>query len=110
MEIDGRKKQVPFGSKIVVKEQFMVHPIPDHRVNIIGFTTQDAKDEAGLWVTRKDCMQRFSIDRNGRIFRIEVYKEGKFNGMVLADFRFQDKTDKVAQVSSDIRNEKQVFR
>jgi len=116
MEVDGRKKQVPFGSKIVVKEQFMVQPIPDHRVNIIGFTSRNEKDEAGLLVTRKDCMQRFSIDRDGRIFRIEVYKEGKFNGMVLADFRFQDKSDKedkidkVAQITGDIRNKKQLLR
>jgi hypothetical protein len=116
MEVDGRKKQVPFGSKILVKEQFMVHPIPDHRVNIIGFTTQGEKDEAGLLVTRKDCMQRFSIDQDGRIFRIEVYKQGKFNGMVLADFRFQDntgkqdKTDQVAQATGIIQNKKQLIR
>ncbi len=113
MEVDGRKKQVPFGSKIDVKEQFMVHPIPDHRVNIIGFTTEGAKDEAGLLVTREDCVQRFSIDQDGRIFRIEVYREGKFNGMVLADFRCQDKmnkTDTVAQIIGGLHNKKQLFR
>jgi len=105
MEVDGQKKQVPFGSRILVKEQFMVHPISGHRVNIIGFTTQDVKDEAGLVVTRNDCVQRFSIDRDGRIFRIEVYRQGKFNGMVLADFRFRDKTDSIAHVTGGLCNE-----
>ncbi len=110
MDVDGKKQQVPFGSRILVKEQFMVHPIPDHRVNIIGFTTQNVKDEAGLLVTRNDCIQRFSIDRDGQIFRIEVYKHGKFNGMVLADFRFHEKTNSIAQVSGGIRKEKQLLR
>ncbi|MCG8548877.1 MAG: hypothetical protein MI799_00585, partial [Desulfobacterales bacterium] len=103
---------VPFGSRILVKKQFMVHPIPDHRVNIIGFTTQNVRDEAGLPVTRNDCLQRFSIDRDGKIFRIEVYKQGKFNGMVLADFRFQGKSDSIAhvRVSGNIRKKKHLFR
>ncbi|WP_169400726.1 M14 family metallopeptidase [Desulfobacter curvatus] len=110
MDVDGQKKQVPFGSRILVKEQFMVHPIPDHRVNIIGYTTQDMKDEAGFFITKDDCMQRFSIDRDGQIFRIEVYRQGKFNGMVLADFRFRNKPDKIAQITKDICNVEQVFK
>lgn len=104
MDVDGKKQQVPFGSRILVRKKFMVHPIPNHRVNIIGFTTRDMKDEAGLMVTRNDCLQRFSIDRDGQIFRIEVYKQGKFNGMVLADFRLQGKTDSVAQVAPKFVN------
>ncbi|WP_051957860.1 M14 family metallopeptidase [Desulfobacter vibrioformis] len=110
MDVDGQRKQVPFGSRISVKEQFMVHPIPDHRVNIIGFSKQDIEDEAGVLVTRNDCMQRFSIDRDGRIFRIEVYSQGKFNGMVLADFRFQDKTADMVGTTSHFTIKEQVFR
>ena len=110
MEVDGQKKLVPFGTGISVKEQFMVHPIPNHRVNIIGFSKQDMDDEAGLVITRDDCMERFSIDREGRIFRIEVYRQGKFNGMVLADFRFRNKTASIAQITGDICNEEQGFR
>lgn len=110
MEVDGLKKQVPFGSGILVKKQFMVHPIPNHRVNIIGFSKQDMKDEAGVLITRDDCMQRYSIDRDGLVFRIEVYRQGKFNGMVLADFRFRSKPDKIVQITEDIFNAQQVFR
>lgn len=110
MEIDGQKKQIPFGSRIPVKAQFMVHPIPGHRVNIIGFSKQNIKDEAGILVTRNDCMQRFSIDRDGLIFRIEVYSQGKFNGMVLADFRFRNKATGMVGTTSDIRSKEQVFR
>lgn len=110
MEVDGQTKQVPFGSRIAVKQQFMVHPIPDHRVNVIGFSKRDIKDEAGVLVTRNDCMQRFSIDRDGWIFRIEVYGRGKFNGMVLADFRFRRKTADMIGATSDIRRREQVCR
>lgn len=112
MDIDGQKKQVPFGSRIPVKEQFMVHPIPDHRVNIIGFSKQDIEDETGVLVTRNDCMQRFSVDRDGLIFRIEVYSQGKFNGMVLADFRFRNKTADMVGTTSHFssKDKEQVFR
>lgn len=106
MDVDGQKKRVSFGSKIWVKEQFMVHPIPDHRVNIIGFKKQNIKNEAGVVITRNDCEQRFSIDRNGLIFRIEVYRQGKFNGMVLADFRLRNKTASIAQLTKEVRNER----
>ncbi len=110
MEVDGQKKIVPFGSRIPVKEQFMVHPIPDHRVNIIGFSKQDIEDETGVLVTKNDCMQRFSIDRDGLIFRIEVYSQGKFNGMVLADFRFWNKTADMVGTTSHFSSKEQVFR
>ncbi|WP_321493055.1 M99 family carboxypeptidase catalytic domain-containing protein [uncultured Desulfobacter sp.] len=103
IEIDGRKKQVPFGSRIQVKKQFLVHPIPDHRVNIIGYSKQDITDEAGVLITRNDCMQRFSIDRDGSIFRIEVYSQGKFNGMVLADFRPGNTTSDMVGTINDIK-------
>ncbi len=99
MEIDAKRCLVPFGSKVAVKEQFLVHPIPEHRVNIIGFSKQNIENESGVLVTRKDCMQRFSIDQDGFIFRIEVYSQGKFNGMVLADFRLQDETGQTASVT-----------
>ena len=110
MEVDGQKKQVTFGSRIPVKEQFLVHPIPNHRVNIIGFAKKDMTDETGVLVTRNDFMQRFSIDRDGAIYRIEVYSKGKFNGMVLADFRYSDNTAGMVGNSSDVSSKKQVFR
>ncbi|MGD8687962.1 MAG: M99 family metallo-carboxypeptidase C-terminal domain-containing protein, partial [Syntrophobacterales bacterium] len=35
---------------------------------------------------KDDIKKRFSVDKKGRIYRIEVYREKKFSGMVLVSF------------------------
>lgn len=87
MVVDGRSVSVPFGSRVPVRERFLVCHIPEHRVNIIGFSRQNTRSESGFVVREKDFARRFSIDRAGRIYRVEVYGRGRFNGMVLVDFR-----------------------
>ncbi|MCG8620317.1 MAG: succinylglutamate desuccinylase/aspartoacylase family protein [Desulfobacterales bacterium] len=87
MVVDGRNVTVPFGSQVKVRERFLVQHIPDHRVNIIGFSRKNTRSESGFVVREKDFSKRFSIDRDGRIYRVEVYGSGRFNGMVLVDFR-----------------------
>jgi len=87
MVVDGEEQSIFFGSVVSVKDRFLVKHIPDHRVNIIGFSRQKASNESGFVVRRKNFAKRFSMDRAGRIFRVEVYESGKFNGMILVDFR-----------------------
>lgn len=104
MVIDGERRMVPFGSRVTVKEEFMVCPIPEHRVNIIGFSKPHVNNESGVVVSRKDFMERFSLDRDGRIYRVEVYSQGKFNGMVLADFRLDHNAGQTACVVGKTSN------
>ena len=108
MVVDGEGLSIPFGSRVPVKERFLVKHIPDHRVNIIGFSRQDTTNESGFVVRQNNIAKRFSIDRAGRIFRVEVYREGKFNGMVLVDFRAEQKSLKLARARDD-RGEKAPF-
>lgn len=44
------------------------------------------KNEAEQAIERKQIHKRFSIDRNGTLYRVEVYKDDKFSGMVLVQF------------------------
>lgn len=91
MNIDGKKMDVKLGSIIAVKENFLIEPIKDLRVNIIGFTKKGKRNEAGMKVNKKEIAKRFSIDKRGNIFRVEFYKENKFAGMVLVNFKKMDK-------------------
>lgn len=86
MIVDGNHKTVQFGNIVTVKKNFMVKGLKNYRVNIIGFTKQACSDESGVTITKKDILKKFSIDKKGSIFRVEVYKSQKFSGMVLVDF------------------------
>jgi hypothetical protein len=37
-------------------------------------------------IGQEDIIKRFSVDKSGNIFRVEVYKDDKFSGMVLVNF------------------------
>ncbi len=85
MEIDGARQVVPFGRVVPVTKSFRVDP-GDYRVNVIGFTKSGQSDEAGLAISRADMQTGYSVDKDGSIYRIEVYKGDKFCGMILAAF------------------------
>jgi len=85
MKIDDNEKKTSFGSLITVKDKFIVYPIKDYRVNVIGYTNK-SKKETNISINRKKMMKQFSIDKNGSIYRIEFYSKEKFAGMILVKF------------------------
>ncbi|MDR9436356.1 MAG: M99 family carboxypeptidase catalytic domain-containing protein [Thiohalophilus sp.] len=91
--VDDRYKLVRPGEKIMVRNNFMVIPQTEYRVNIIGFVHDGVDDEAGVFVSYENFMPRFSIDRQAKKFRVEVYRGDKFSGMILADFTQQSSVD-----------------
>ena len=86
MTIDGNSREVAFGDMVSVDQWFCVTPNRDCRVNVIGYKRSGGGDEAGLRLVRNDFMRRFSIDRKGYKYRVEVYRKHKFAGMILVDF------------------------
>jgi hypothetical protein len=86
MEIDGQMQTVAFGRMVRAENWFRVSQLDRHRVNIIGFTKENVTNESGLKVKKEQILPRFSIDKDGHIFRVEVYKGDDFTGMVLVDF------------------------
>jgi hypothetical protein len=86
MTVDGRPLSATFGDIVDVKQTFRVNPIAGYRVNVIGFVKKGAKDETDITISRNDIMAQYSIDRSGWLFRIEVYRDPKFTGMVLVNF------------------------
>lgn len=84
--VDGREQDVPFGRVLGVEESVSVPSAGGlARVNAIGFDS-GRRDESGIVLRLKDFMPRFSVDRGGRLYRVEVYKKQRFSGMFLVRF------------------------
>lgn len=86
MQIDGEYKNVNIGEKVYVENNFRVMADSAYRVNVIGYSRRGTINENGFLIKRKQIKPRFSIDKNEKIFRIEIYKGKKFSGMILVDF------------------------
>lgn len=83
--VDGQERLVRFGQTIDVRKSVLIHGEPGYRVNAIGFSGPKA-DESGVNLRHSDFMPRFSLDRQGTIYRVEVYSGDKFAGLFLLRF------------------------
>jgi hypothetical protein len=84
--IDGKIQQLKLGSIVPVNKQFSITPIAGYRVNVIGYTHQDRKDESGIEIKRAMFRKRFSVDKQAQRFRVEFYQQDRYCGMLLVDF------------------------
>lgn len=98
MKVDGKSHFFPFGSEVKVQRNFIIKAMPDYRVNVIGYHSKHGRDEGGEVIGYKDISKRFSIDRTGKRFRVEVYTEHRYCGMVVVDFH------NAPYVSQNIKN------
>jgi hypothetical protein len=87
IEIDGNQKNVTIASETDVTADFKVMADESLRVNIIGFTDSGRVNENGVKVALNDLNRRFSLDTESRRYRIEVYDEESFCGMVTVQFK-----------------------
>jgi hypothetical protein len=85
MVIDGALKNVKFGDTIEVKNNFLVKNNKSFRVNVIGYKSKSGK-ETDLSIKKEEFDSRYSVEKNGSLFRIEFYKEKKFVGMILVNY------------------------
>lgn len=87
MMIDGKKTKVKPGTKVSVKSTFKVVPKDGYRVNVIGFTAKGRDSEDDIEIGKKSIPARFSLDNDGNVYRLEIYKGDKFSGMVFVNFK-----------------------
>lgn len=85
IQIDGADLIAPFGQILDVAETARVEPRNGYRVNLIGFDSGLA-DESGKTVRLANFEKRFSVDRTGLIYRVEVYRGKKLSGMFMLRF------------------------
>ncbi len=86
MEVDGNEMNVGFGEIVEVEQSFLVMPREGYRVNVIGFKKPGTVNESGIAIRQDDIQKRFSVDKSGQTYRVEVYRGRKFSGMVLVNF------------------------
>ena len=85
VQVDGNLKHFQFGDTIKVKKQFKLLQPEGYRVNIIGYTTKGGIETNKL-ISFNQMIKRFSIDKQGKRYRVEFYKDKKFAGMVIVEF------------------------
>lgn len=100
--VDGREELVPFGHVLDVAETATVRGQPGYRVNAIGID-RGLTDESGLALRLRDFQPRFSVDRSGTLFRVEVYKGNAFAGMFLLRYAGRPRHGRQATVSATRR-------
>ena len=87
---DGKELVLKSGDKFSVKKSFKVKTLKNVRVNVIGYGTKSV-DESEQEIDKNSLNKSYSIDKDGKIYRVEFYKsengKEKFAGMILAEFR-----------------------
>ncbi len=86
IEADGVLQQVAIGDIVEVSNDFTISPEEGYRFNVIGWRKKGVESETGHAINQANIVKRFSLDREGNIYRVEVYKDKKFSGMVLVKF------------------------
>lgn len=85
VRVDGKEKVASFGQTIDVRKTVEILRQPGYRINAIGYNGS-RKDESGVSLKLADFMPRFSLDKNGTLYRVEVYSGDKFAGLFLLRF------------------------
>lgn len=83
--LDGTRRTAGFGQLLHARASLEVLPLAGYRVNAIGYDS-GREDESGLPLRRAMFAERFSVDRGGRVYRVEVYRGERFCGMFLLRF------------------------
>jgi hypothetical protein len=81
--VDNKEKEVKIPSIVKVEDSFLIKS--DKRVNVIGFSSK--KNEANILIKKDMLLKRFSIDKSGKIYRVEIYDKDRFCGWILVEFR-----------------------
>ena len=86
MLVDGTPRRVKMGETVSVAQSFAVTPPPEYRVNAVGARKEKNGSEAGVLLFREDFSQQDSVDKNATLFRVEIFRDNAFSGMVLIRF------------------------
>ena len=83
--VDNKVQNVKLGDTVTVKNNFKVIDDKRFRVNIIGYKHK-SKIETNRIVKKNMFIKRYSIEKNGHIYRVEFYRNNKFAGMILVNY------------------------
>lgn len=84
VSVDGEPRLVRFGDMVHARNNISVNAPPNYRVNAIGATL--GADENGKVIHRRDFKEQYSVDKNGQIYRVEVYRGELYTGTFLVRY------------------------
>ncbi|MDQ7045354.1 MAG: M99 family carboxypeptidase catalytic domain-containing protein [Sulfurimonas sp.] len=87
LELDGVITSIDKATDFFVNDDFKIIKEKNIRVNVIGFTSKNTKDESNLLITKSSLNKRFSLDKSNTQYRIELYKNNKFCSMSVVHFK-----------------------
>lgn len=88
VELDGKIYTAKFGDILYAKNYVSVLPQKGYRLNAIGAVVGNGPrgDESGIKIYKKAFQDRFSVDKSGNQYRLEVYKGGKYAGTFILQY------------------------
>jgi hypothetical protein len=88
VELDGNVYTAKFGDILYAKNYVNVLPQRGYRLNAIGAVVGNGPrgDESGIKIYKKAFQERFSLDKSGNQYRLEIYKGGKYAGTFILQY------------------------
>ena len=87
MEIDGIRRKIKVPSYVHIENSFLVKGEKGYRINVIGFSKPGINNESDILIKKDNILKRFSLDKNSKQYKVEIYKKDDFCGMVVIDFK-----------------------
>ena len=104
VKIDNNSQNISLGSIVDVEHSFNVENKNGYRANIIGYIGEN-RNEMETLISKKDIIKKYSVDKKGNIYRVELYKNNSFVGMILVNFTGSKKKLRIA---TSLNNNKKV--
>lgn len=92
--IDGKSHDIKIGTVFDVTKSFTIPEIKGYRLNVIGYVHPKKKNEFDCLITTQNISPQYSIDTTEQLYRVELYKENTFVGMLYARFPLKEKHKK----------------
>lgn len=86
MTADGITRRIPIGAIVNIQSEFSVKSDKPYRVDVVGFRGRKNGSDAGIGISKRDLLQKYSLDKDGSKYRVEFYNGKRFAGMVIVDF------------------------
>ncbi|MDY0120352.1 MAG: M99 family carboxypeptidase catalytic domain-containing protein [Sulfurimonas sp.] len=87
VEVDGKQTSYKQTSDIFVNDDLKIIGHKDLRVNVIGYTHKTKRNESDITIRLKEIDKRFSVDEDGKTYRVEFYKQDQFCSMLMVHFK-----------------------
>eukprot|EP01022_Parablepharisma_sp_SALTPOND_P002856 TRINITY_DN11143_c0_g2_i1.p2 TRINITY_DN11143_c0_g2~~TRINITY_DN11143_c0_g2_i1.p2 ORF type:complete len:425 (+),score=39.04 TRINITY_DN11143_c0_g2_i1:2880-4154(+) len=90
--VDGKSRVYESGDIVEIDEYINIKTKDEYRVNVIGFIKDPNNlkaSEDSVDIYKKEFIKRFSIDTKEELYRAEMYRDGKYCGMLVLKYKEQ---------------------